>query len=91
MSKITKQQLKQHEKAEALLWGSDRQLNHDEVAFCPEHWDPRAASGKHVAQNQAYFTPMTLARDPSTRSELALNAVKWQVPACTSAATAVGW
>jgi SAM-dependent methyltransferase len=63
MSKITKQQLKQHEKAEELLWGSDRQLNHDEVAFCLEHWDPRAASGKHVAQNQAYFTPMTLARD----------------------------
>jgi SAM-dependent methyltransferase len=63
MSKITKQQLKQHEKAEALLWGSDRQLNHDEVAFCLEHWDPRAASGKHVAQNQAYYTPMTLARD----------------------------
>jgi SAM-dependent methyltransferase len=63
MSKITKQQLKQHEKAEELLWGSDRQLNHDEVAFCLEHWDPRAASGKHVARNQAYFTPMTLARD----------------------------
>jgi hypothetical protein len=49
MSKITKQ----HEKAEELLWGSDRQLNYDEVAFCLEHWDPRAASGKHVAQNQA--------------------------------------
>jgi hypothetical protein len=63
MSKITQQQLKQHEKAEELLWGSDRKLNHDELAFCLEHWDPRAASGKHVAKNQAYFTPMALAYD----------------------------
>jgi ubiquinone/menaquinone biosynthesis C-methylase UbiE len=63
MSKITQQQLKQHEKAEELLWGSDRKLTVDEVAFCLEHWDPRAASGKHVAKNEAYFTPMVLERD----------------------------
>jgi transcription elongation GreA/GreB family factor len=54
MSKITQQQLKQHEKAEELLWGSDRKLTVDQVAFCLEHWDPRAASGKHVAKNQAH-------------------------------------
>jgi predicted RNA methylase len=61
MSKITKQQLKQHEEAEQLLWGSDRPLNRHEVEFCLEHWDPRADSGRHVAHNQAYFTPMVLA------------------------------
>jgi hypothetical protein len=63
MSKITKQQLKQHERAEEFLWGSDRKLTVDEVAFCLEHWDPRAASGKHVAQNQAQDLP---ARKPSS-------------------------
>jgi len=56
MSKITKQQLKQHEKAEQLLWGSDRPLRRHEIEFCLEHWDPRADSGRHVAHNQAYFT-----------------------------------
>jgi methylase of polypeptide subunit release factors len=63
MSKITKQQLKQHDEVAQLLWGSDRPLKRDEVEFCLEHWDPRADSGRHVANNQAYFTPMTLARD----------------------------
>ncbi len=57
MSKITRSQLKLHKQAEQLLWGSDKRLTHDEVAFCLEHWDPRALSGKHVAKNQAYFTP----------------------------------
>jgi predicted RNA methylase len=61
MSKITKQQLKQHDEVEQLLWGSDRPLKRDEVEFCLEHWDPRADSGRHVAHNQAYFTPMVLA------------------------------
>jgi len=63
MSKITRSQLKLHEQAEELLWGSDKTLDHDEVAFCLEHWDPRALSGKHVAKNQAYFTPLPLALD----------------------------
>lgn len=61
MSKITQQQLKQHEEAEQLLWGSDRRLERDEVEFCLTYWDPRADSGRHVARNQAYFTPMALA------------------------------
>jgi len=63
MSKITRSQLKLHEQAEELLWGSDKTLDHDEVAFCLEHWDPRALSGKHVSKNQAYFTPLPLALD----------------------------
>lgn len=63
MSKITRSQLNLHEQAEELLWGNDKRLNHDEVAFCLEHWDPRALSGKHVAKNQAYFTPLPLALD----------------------------
>lgn len=63
MNKITRSQLKLHEQAEELLWGSDKLLTHDEVAFCLEHWDPRALSGKHVAKNQAYFTPLPLALD----------------------------
>lgn len=63
MGKITKQQLKLHEQAEELLWGSDKKLTQDQVAFCLEHWDPRALAGKHVARNQAYFTPMSLAID----------------------------
>ncbi|MBP8057106.1 MAG: methyltransferase [Chloroflexi bacterium] len=63
MSKITRSQLKLHEQAEQLLWGSDTPLTHDEVAFCLEHWDPRALAGKHVAKNQAYFTPLPLAMD----------------------------
>lgn len=63
MSKITRSQLKLHEQAEELLWGSDKRLTRDEVAFCLEHWDPRALSGKHVAKNQAYFTPLPLALD----------------------------
>jgi SAM-dependent methyltransferase len=63
MGKITKQQLRLHEQAEQLLWGGDKPLRRDEIAFCLEHWDPRAAAGKHVARNQAYFTPMSLARD----------------------------
>ncbi|MEI2607284.1 MAG: hypothetical protein V9G20_01505 [Candidatus Promineifilaceae bacterium] len=63
MSKITRAQLKFHEQAEQLLWGTDKTLTHDEVAFCLEHWDPRALSGKHVAKNQAYFTPLPLATD----------------------------
>lgn len=63
MGKITKRQLKLHEQAEELLWGSDKKLTQDQVAFCLEHWDPRALAGKHVAKNQAYFTPMSLALD----------------------------
>ena len=63
MGKLTKQQLKQHEIAEDLLWGSDKPLKRDAVAFCLEHWDPRALSGQHVAKNQAYFTPLSLALD----------------------------
>ena len=63
MSKITRQQIKRHEEAEGLLWGSDKKLTHDQVAFCLEHWDPRALAGKQVAQNEAYFTPLPLALD----------------------------
>ena len=63
MSKITKQQLKRHEQAEEFLWGIDKKLTFDEVAFCLEHWDPRALAGKQVSKNQAYFTPMPLALD----------------------------
>ena len=44
MGKITKQQLRLHEQTEQLLWGGDRPLRRDEVAFCLEHWDPRAAA-----------------------------------------------
>ena len=53
MGKITKQQLRLHEQAEELLWGSDKKLTQDQVAFCLAHWDPRALAGKHVARNQA--------------------------------------
>lgn len=63
MGKITKQQLKMHEQSEDLIYGGDKKLSRDEVCFCLEHWDPRASSGKHVAKNQAFFTPMTLAMD----------------------------
>ena len=63
MGSITKQQLKRHEQAEEILWGNDTKLTHDQVAFCLEHWDPRALAGKQVAQNQAYFTPLSLALD----------------------------
>jgi hypothetical protein len=63
MGKITRQQLKLHEQAEGLLWGSDKKLTQDQVAFCLEHWDPRALAGKQVVQNQAYFTPLPLALD----------------------------
>ncbi len=63
MGKITKRQLKLHEQAEDLLWGSDKKLIQDQVAFCLEHWDPRALAGKYVVKNQAYFTPMSLAID----------------------------
>jgi hypothetical protein len=52
MGKITKQQLKRYEQAEDLLWGSDKKLTYDEVAFCLEHWDPRALAGKQMAKNQ---------------------------------------
>jgi hypothetical protein len=37
MGKITRQQLKLHEQAEGLLWGSDKKLTQDQVAFCLEH------------------------------------------------------
>jgi hypothetical protein len=50
MGKITRQQLKLHEQAEGLLWGSDKKLTQDQVAFCLEHWDPRALAGKQVAR-----------------------------------------
>ena len=63
MSKITRIQRRRHAEAEELLWSGDRRLSPDQVAFCLEHWDPRALSGDHVASNQAYFTPMNLARD----------------------------
>jgi SAM-dependent methyltransferase len=63
MGKITRQQLKLHEQVEELLWGSDKKLNREQVAFCLEHWDPRALAGKDVAKNQAYFTPLPLAID----------------------------
>lgn len=63
MGKITKQQLKLHEQTEELLWGSDKKLTQEQVAFCLEHWDPRALAGKQVARNQAYFTPLPLAID----------------------------
>ena len=63
MGKITKAQLKMHEQVENLIHGSDKKLTREQVEFCLEHWDPRASSGKHVAKNQAYFTPMTLACD----------------------------
>ena len=63
MSKMTKQQIKRHEEVEALLWGSSEKLTPEQVAFCLEHWDPRALSGKYVAKNQAYFTPLPLALD----------------------------
>ncbi len=63
MGKITKAQLKMHEQAENLIHGGDKKLTREQVEFCLEHWDPRASSGKHVAKNQAYFTPMTLACD----------------------------
>lgn len=63
MGKITKQQIKYHEQTEEMLWGGDKKLTYDEVAFCLEHWDPRALVGKQVANNQAYFTPLPLALD----------------------------
>lgn len=63
MGKITRQQIRYHEQVEEMLWGSDRRLTADEVAFCLEHWDPRALAGKQVSQNQAYFTPLALAME----------------------------
>lgn len=63
MGKITRQQLKLQEQAEALLWGSDKKLSKEQVAFCLEQWDPRALAGKQVVRNQAYFTPLSLAMD----------------------------
>lgn len=53
MSKITKQQLQQHEAAEELLWSSDRPLRRDEVEFCLEHWEPWAVSGNHVGGSKS--------------------------------------
>lgn len=90
MGKITKRQLKLHEQTEELLWGSDKKLTHEQVAFCLEHWDPRALAGKQVAKNQAYFTPCHWPLMPA--STLAATAVAlltsvpalaaWRMPFC---------
>jgi hypothetical protein len=53
MGKITKQQLRLHEQAEQLLWGGDKPLRRDEIAFCLEHWDPprrRRETGRVLPQ-----------------------------------------
>lgn len=56
---LTRKQEEAHQPAADLIFGSDKLLKPDEVWFCLENWDPRAAN--LVSKTQAYFTPMTLA------------------------------
>lgn len=56
---LTRKQEEAHQRASDLIFGSDRSLKPDEVWFCLENWDPRAAN--LVSKTQAYFTPMALA------------------------------
>jgi predicted RNA methylase len=60
MRKLTREERQLHDRAEDLLWGSDKPLTHDEVQYVYQNWLPYASHAVEVSA--AFFTPLDMAR-----------------------------